>query len=47
MYCKFYYVPTDYQVEVACVGCGRCITACPVNIDISEVLQDVARREEA
>jgi ferredoxin len=22
----------------ACVGCGRCISLCPVNIDIREVL---------
>ncbi|MDY6878524.1 MAG: 4Fe-4S dicluster domain-containing protein [Chloroflexota bacterium] len=43
-YCKFYYVPTDYNVPVGCVGCGRCITACPVNIDISEVLCDLAQR---
>jgi predicted aldo/keto reductase-like oxidoreductase len=24
---------------VACTGCGRCIDACPVNIDITEVLK--------
>lgn len=46
-YCKFYYVPTDYNVPVGCVGCGRCIAVCPVNIDISEVLRDLAQRGEA
>jgi ferredoxin len=45
-YCKCYYFPVDYNV-LGCVGCGRCITACPVNIDIREVLQEVAQGEEA
>jgi ferredoxin len=40
-YCKFCYYPQDYG-PVACVGCGRCITQCPVNIDIVEVLEGVA-----
>ena len=39
-YCKFYYVPQDYG-PTACVGCGRCIESCPVNIDIVEVLKDL------
>jgi ferredoxin len=40
-YCKFCYYPQDYG-PVACVGCGRCIAQCPVNIDIVEVLGAVA-----
>jgi Fe-S oxidoreductase len=24
---------------VACVGCGRCVQFCPVNIDIREVAE--------
>jgi ferredoxin len=38
--CKFYYYPQQYPMEypVACTGCGRCVEACPVNIDITEVL---------
>jgi predicted aldo/keto reductase-like oxidoreductase len=24
------------------VGCGRCIVSCPVDIDITEVMRDVA-----
>jgi ferredoxin len=43
-YCKFCYSPLDFGI-VACVGCGRCIEVCPVGIDISEVLEDVARLE--
>lgn len=42
-FCKFYYVPQDYG-PTGCVGCGRCIEACPVNIDIVEMLRDVAEK---
>jgi sulfhydrogenase subunit beta (sulfur reductase) len=45
-YCKFHYCPQDFG-PVACVGCGRCIVACPVNIDITEMLGDVARIAES
>ncbi len=40
-YCKFCYYPRDFG-PVACVGCGRCIAKCPVNVDIAEVLEGVA-----
>ncbi|GAB4435293.1 MAG: 4Fe-4S dicluster domain-containing protein [Anaerolineae bacterium] len=40
-FCKFYYYPRQYG-PVACTGCGRCIDSCPVNIDITEVLQHMA-----
>ena len=39
-YCKFYYYPKDFG-PLGCVGCGRCIDICPVNIDIAEMLRDV------
>ena len=39
-YCKFLYYPADFG-PVACVGCGRCITHCPVNVDITEVLSEM------
>ncbi len=34
---KFKYSPERYGI-LGCVGCGRCITACPVNIDIQRVV---------
>ena len=40
-YCKFCYYPRDFG-PVACVGCGRCIAACPVNVDVVEMLEEVA-----
>jgi sulfhydrogenase subunit beta (sulfur reductase) len=37
-FCKLYYYPEQYG-PLACTGCGRCIESCPVNIDITEVIQ--------
>ncbi|MHB1000559.1 MAG: 4Fe-4S dicluster domain-containing protein [Armatimonadota bacterium] len=34
---KFKYSPERYGI-LGCVGCGRCISACPVNIDIKRVV---------
>jgi ferredoxin len=41
-FCKFYYMMKDYGAD-GCVGCGRCIESCPVNIDIVEMLHDVSQ----
>jgi ferredoxin len=43
--CKFYYYPEQYGLDqsVACTGCGRCVDACPVNVDITEVLMELGR----
>jgi len=34
---KLKYYQDKYKSGVACVGCGRCVKACPVNIDIRQV----------
>jgi ferredoxin len=39
--CKFCYYPEDFG-PLGCVGCGRCVVSCPVDIDITEVMRDVA-----
>ena len=38
---KFSYT-VDNVGETFCVGCGRCVSHCPVNIDIREILEEVA-----
>jgi len=37
---KFYYFVDNYG-DYQCTGCGRCISKCPVDIDIIEVLEKV------
>jgi sulfhydrogenase subunit beta (sulfur reductase) len=34
---KLKYFVDKYQVGIMCVGCGRCVRQCPVNIDIRRV----------
>ena len=37
IYHKYNYYPKNFDV-IACVGCGRCIDLCPVNIDIIDIV---------
>lgn len=39
-YCKFMYYPEDFG-PLGCVGCGRCIDACPAGISILETIAKV------
>ncbi|MFW5993508.1 MAG: 4Fe-4S dicluster domain-containing protein [Halanaerobiaceae bacterium] len=38
---KFSYHPQNYGGKPGCVGCGRCIYKCPVNLDIRKVIKAV------
>ncbi|MFH2129206.1 MAG: 4Fe-4S dicluster domain-containing protein [bacterium] len=38
---KLRYYPENFDRQVACVGCGRCVRYCPVNIDIREVASQI------
>jgi sulfhydrogenase subunit beta (sulfur reductase) len=39
---KFRYYVDNFNA-IACVGCGRCVMACPVNLDIRKVVTDIAK----
>jgi len=41
---KYFYFPWRYGGTLLCTGCGRCVAQCPVNIDLTEVLEEVAVR---
>jgi formate hydrogenlyase subunit 6/NADH:ubiquinone oxidoreductase subunit I len=38
---KFKYIPAKRGGEIGCVGCGRCVQLCPVNIDVRRVVNDM------
>jgi len=46
IYHKFLYIDRNLDV-VGCVGCGRCIANCPVDIDITEVVEGARARARA
>lgn len=43
IYHKYNYFPQNFG-EIACVGCGRCIEKCPVNIDILDMLTVISHQ---
>ncbi len=40
VYHKFKYYMENHNTHL-CVGCGRCVDACPVNIDIIDIIDRV------
>ncbi len=40
---KLKYYPDKYENGIQCVGCGRCVQFCPVNIDIRSVCERMNR----
>ncbi|MEW5913064.1 MAG: 4Fe-4S dicluster domain-containing protein [Thermodesulfobacteriota bacterium] len=38
---KFKYIPMKRGGEIGCVGCGRCVLLCPVNIDVRRLVNDM------
>ena len=42
LYHKYKYYPDKFNVT-ACVGCGRCISKCPVNLDLIDILTEIGR----
>ena len=42
IYHKYSYYPKNYDV-IACVGCGRCIDNCPVDIDIINIITEAKK----
>lgn len=43
---KLKYFLDKYKAGIMCVGCGRCVKSCPVNIDIREVCQTMNTYEK-
>lgn len=39
---KFKYYVDNFDA-IACVGCGRCVMYCPVNIDIRKIVTDISK----
>jgi predicted aldo/keto reductase-like oxidoreductase len=37
---KFNYFVDNFG-QTACVGCGRCLINCPVNMDIREIIEAI------
>jgi len=41
---KYEFYPLNFEV-IACIGCGRCIRQCPVNWDITQILDNLPQAQ--
>ncbi len=39
---KLVYFPSNNEGEFGCVGCGRCLASCPINMNIVKVMKNLA-----
>jgi len=44
---KYKYVPANFDGNVACTGCGRCVRGCPVGINIKDIVKQIIRKAES
>ncbi len=44
---KLVYYPTNNDGLFSCVGCGRCLAKCPINMNIVKVMKALGGREDA
>lgn len=42
---KFRYYVDNFDA-IACVGCGRCVMFCPVNMDIRKIVEDISKQSQ-
>ncbi len=43
---KLVYFPSNHDGMFSCVGCGRCISSCPVSMNIVKVMKELGGKEE-
>jgi predicted aldo/keto reductase-like oxidoreductase len=43
---KLVYFPNNNEGDFACVGCGRCLQKCPVNLNIVKVAKALEVSED-
>ncbi len=43
---KLVYFPSNHDGMFSCVGCGRCISSCPVSMNIVKVMKSLGGKEE-
>jgi ferredoxin len=43
---KLVYYPANNEGIFGCVGCGRCVAACPVSKNIAGVIRELAKGED-